>query len=211
MPALKSLHSILLIITLLAIAAPSMAEDVTWSSMAFDEALITGSGQTFTDFAGIPGLSATISGSSNVNAPYVHQSGLLHLRSVVGTPGDIAPAVITFQFNQPVEITMGLNYFGDGNIAEQATFESFGPHGFNGQIPGGSVTSISEDSLLFESADTYQGSPATISSAALSGFTLILDGADENDMAGVTLSMGVSADPVGTQNISLQSIKAMYR
>ncbi len=51
----------------------------------------------------------------------------------------------------------------------------------------------------------------TISGSAVTGFLLTLDGADENDIAGVTLSLSIPENTVSTQSEGFQAIKAMYR
>ncbi len=196
---------------LLASSGSALAGPVNWASLGLDQNQIQNGGQTFTDFAGIPGLTCTITGNEMFRQSYIHVSGQLYLRSVDGTPGSIPAAVITFMFNQPVELSMDLNYFGDGHVAEQALFESFGPYGLTATMPAGTVIGGGQEDLQLLSADSYAGSPASITAPALTGFRLTFDGNDANDIAASTLSMTVGADPVSTQKLDLQAFKALYR
>jgi len=192
-------------------AVTAGAAVVNWASLGLDENQIQNGGQVLEDFAGISGLTCTLSGNEMFRGPYIHVSGRLHLRSVDGTPGSIPAAVINFSFNQPVEMSLILTHFGDGNIAEQALFESHGPYGFSGNIPGGSMTGGGTEALHLMSGSTYQGTPAWIDSPATTGFTLTFDGNDNNDIAGSTFFMEINSDPVGTEAMNLSSIKALFR
>lgn len=200
---------LLLITTLTAFAN---AGTVNWPGLGMDEALITGPGQVFTDFAGISGLSVTVSGTAGFNAPYVHATGRLWFRSKLGTVGSIPPTVATFVFSQPVVVTLGVHHFGDGNVREQLTCGSLGGGPFSAVIgAGGTITGNNTSQVHLLSADSYGGSGGTVIGNGIQVLQMTLDGADERDIAGISMTMDIEALTVDAETTPLGSIKALYR
>mgnify|MGYP007066194089 FL=1 len=202
----------LAVIFILLAATLATASPVQWSALGLDQAQITGAGQTISDFNGVTGLTVVITGSDNTVAPYVHVNGNLHLRSTIGSVGSIPPSVITFAFSQPVLLSMNMTHFGDGYIRERITFDSHGTGIFVGSIgAGGAITGQGSDLLEFLSADTYVGSPASVTAPGVSALTVVLDGADGNDIAGVTLGMDLEPAAVAAVDATWSDIKALFR
>ena len=104
------------------------AVTVNWATLGLDESsILSGAGQTITDFSGITGLNAVVTGSSNLRDPgagFTHPTTLdLKLRTEL-VPGDTDPVSITFSFNQYVTFKAGMHYFGDGGVQEEFRWSS---------------------------------------------------------------------------------------
>ncbi|MCB1151827.1 hypothetical protein KDK88_09770 [bacterium] len=197
---------------LLATAAVGVAAPVSWASLGLDQAQITGAGQLLTDFNGVAGLDCLVTGSWNTVAPYVHSTGRLHLRSTLGSVGSIEPSIITFAFSRPVLLELGVFHFGDGFVREALTCDSQGTGIILGSIgAGGSLTGQGTNVLGLLSADSAGGSAATVSAPGISTLTLTLDGADANDIAGISVSMDVEAATVGNEDATFSAVKTLFR
>ena len=204
--------AVIIVIVIMLATVAATAAPVQWASLGLDQALITGTGQTITDFNGVAGLTIVITGSANTVAPYVHVNGNLHLRSTIGSVGSIPASVITFAFSQPVLLSMNVTHFGDGYIRESISFDSQGTGLFVGTVgAGGAITGQGSGLLEFLSADSYGGSPASVTAPGVSALTVVLDGADSNDIAGVTLGMDLEPAAVATVDATWSDVKSLFR
>ena len=158
------------------------------------------------------GVPLTLQGDGGFVAPYIHVNGNLHIRSNVGTVGSIPATVFTLTFSQPVNLSIGTTHFGDGNVREQLTFNSQGAGSMVGAIgAGGTVTGNNTSLLHAASADNSGGSPVSAVALGISTLEITLDGADERDIAGITMSIDVQISTVDSEKSSLGTVKALHR
>ena len=107
---------------------------------------------------------------------------------------------------------MNVTHFGDGYIRESISFDSQGTGLFVGTVgAGGAITGQGSGLLEFLSADSYGGSPASVTAPGVSALTVVLDGADSNDIAGVTLGMDLEPAAVATVDATWSDVKSLFR
>ncbi len=178
---------------------------VDWNSLGMNETdILSPAGQTFTDFAGISGLTLTMKGSSNYldvypgiysSAPYVHVSNALHLRTQQ-IAGNNDPIFMTFSFNNPVSFSSQVFYFGDGSVQEEIRWSSSsGP--FNVSVGGDNgLVGNNSQNVQITSGSNGISDLARIDASGLTDFTVGFGGQGFTGLGGSTISMDIQVTPV---------------
>jgi hypothetical protein len=155
-------------------------------------------GQEFENFAGVAGLTATLTSSTPfLNEDLVHPSGNLTLNTVDATNLTMAPVFLTFSFNQPVTIlTSELFFFGDGGtFQEEARYSSMTGTIFGTVAPDNTISGNGSNLVTLTSGSDAVSQPASVSSPSLQDFTIGFGGQNFTGTAGSTFTMELETVP----------------